>query len=418
MPAAAIQGEIQRDLQRESARGSGQMEPAGELSKSRTGMQTAIQTGVVGVSGYAGMELARLLLQHPELLKTPLFFGRDAEPLTALHPQLAGRSGRSALRVEPFSWSLAKERGVDLLFLATPHEQSRAWVPEALEAGLRVIDLSGAWRLQEKANRAIYRFDDEDAESSRQTQALSVYGMPELHRERIRGARLVANPGCYATAVILALKPLLSAGLVNLERGIVCDAKSGVSGAGKAPTATTHFMHAADNLSAYGVFAHRHLGEMLEQLGLTEEDIVFTPHLLPIPRGILATIYVTLREKKQAAQIEACYRNFYAASPLVRIFGTEGIWTGNAESCGLDEATAIEPRPSAKPGAEHHRHAVLPEIQHSVRTNYCDIGLRVARDQRRCVIVSCLDNLLKGAAGQAVQNMNLMCGWNEMEGLA
>jgi N-acetyl-gamma-glutamyl-phosphate reductase len=215
-------------------------------------------------------------------------------------------------------------------------------------------------------------------------QAKAVYGSPELHRDEIRDAGLVANPGCYATTVILALKPLLAAGWVDLDRGIVSDAKSGVSGAGKAPTAKTHYMYAADNLSVYGVFAHRHTGELLEQLNLDRSQIVFTPHLLPIPRGILATTYVSFTQKRTAGEVAALYRSFYAKSPFVRLFD---------------------------PGH-------LPQIQYSVRTNYCDIGFELDRDGKRCVIVSCLDNLLKGAAGQAVENLNLMCGWGEAEGLA
>jgi N-acetyl-gamma-glutamyl-phosphate reductase len=250
------------------------------------------------------------------------------------------------------------------------------------------VDLSGAWRLRQPENRAVYGFRDADATLAEKIQARSVYGLPELHRACIRNAQLVANPGCYATSVILALKPLVAEGWLDLDRGIICDAKSGVSGAGKAPTATTHFMYAADNLSAYGVFGHRHMGEMLEQLGLEESQIIFTPHLLPIPRGILSTTYVTFREKKEPAEVDACFRDFYAESPMVRVFS------------------------GAKSKAQ------LPQIQYSVRTNYCDIGFRLANDGRRCIVVSCLDNLLKGAAGQAVENMNLMCGWDETEGLA
>ena len=170
---------------------------------------------------------------------------------------------------------------------------------------------------------------------------------------------------------------------IDTDRGIVCDSKSGVSGAGKLPTAKTHYMYAADNLSAYGVFSHRHTGELLEQLELDSDDITFTPHLLPIPRGILSTIYVRFAEPKTAAEVHHCYQKFYAKSPLVRLFGNQ-----------------------------------LPQIQYSVRTNYCDIGFQLSADGRRAVIVSCLDNLLKGAAGQAVQNMNLMYGWKEEEGLA
>ena len=348
-------------------------------------MRQAIQTAVAGVSGYAGLELARLLLHHPALKgRPPVFVGRDPEPvrLTDLHPQLADNNGSSGLLVEPFSWELLQERGVELIFLATPHEQSRSWVPEALAHGLRVVDLSGAWRLRVAEHRAIYGFHDADAEIAERVQTSSVYGLPELHRDCIRKAQLVANPGCYATSIILALKPLVAAGWVDLDRGIICDSKSGVSGAGKAPTATTHFMYAADNLSAYAVFGHRHMGEMLEQLAVKESEFIFTPHLLPIPRGILSTTYVTFREKKEPDEVEACLREFYASSPMVRV--------------------------STK----------LPQIQYSVHTNYCDIGFKLAPDGRRCVVVSCLDNLLKGAAGQAVENMNLMCGWDEAEGLA
>jgi len=345
----------------------------------------SVQTAVAGVSGYAGLELSRLLLHHPALRgRPPLFLGRDADAvrLTDMHPQLADNNGSSGLMVEPFSWKLLQERGVELLFLATPHEQSRSWAPEALAHGLRVVDLSGAWRLRGHEHRAIYGFHDEDAAAAAGVQSKSVYGLPELHRECIRNAQLVANPGCYATSIILALKPLVAAGWVDLDHGIICDAKSGVSGAGKAPTPTTHFMYAADNLSAYAVFGHRHLGEMMEQLEVKESQIIFTPHLLPIPRGILSTTYVTFREKKKAEEVDACVREFYASSPMVRIF--------------------------------NH----LPQIQYSVRTNYCDIGFKLAQDGRRCIVVSCLDNLLKGAAGQAIENMNLMCGWDEAEGLA
>ena len=218
-------------------------------------MKTQIQTAVVGVRGYAGLELARLLLAHPRLDGTPpLLTGREAGTLAAMDPRQQPPCGDSSTAVEVFSWKLLEERGVRVLFLATPHEQSRKWVPAALERGMRVIDLSGAWRLKNAAHRAVYKFDDEESESAEATTARAVYGMSELHREAIAAADLVANPGCYATAMILALKPLVAAGLLDREHGIVCDAKSGVSGAGREPTATTHFMHAADNLSAYGLF--------------------------------------------------------------------------------------------------------------------------------------------------------------------
>ena len=320
----------------------------------------APRTAIVGVSGYAGGELARLLLRHPRLSgASPTFLGRAGEAevgpstyLEDLHPQLATPGNHHANEVLPFSWKRIVDSGIEVLFLATPHEQSREWVPEAIDQGIKVIDLSGAWRLQENVNRAIYRLKD-------------------------------ANPGCYATSIILPLAPLLQAGLVDVAHGIVCDSKSGVSGAGKAATAKTHFMYAADNLSAYAVFGHRHTGELLEQLHLAADQIQFTPHLLPIPRGILSTIYLRLNQTANTAEISTVLEDFYRHSPMVRL----------------------------------HVSPQLPEIQNVVRTNFCDLGFALAADGKRLVMVSCLDNLLKGAAGQAVQNMNLMCGWKEEEGL-
>jgi N-acetyl-gamma-glutamyl-phosphate reductase len=354
-------------------------------------MTNTTQTAVIGVTGYAGAELARLLLRHPRLKdKPPVFAGRvdskDAAhggvPLAEIHPQLADNNGTRDLKQEPFSWELLTSRGVEVLFLATPHEQSREWVPEALARGIRVIDLSGAWRLTESANRAVYAFEDEGSATAAATQAEAVYGMPELHRAQIAAARLVANPGCYATSVILALRPLVAAGLLDLEHGIVADSKSGVSGAGKAPSAKTHFMYAADNFSAYAVFSHRHTGELLEQIGVDASQIVFTPHLLPIPRGILSTIYLRFREPQTQASVAKVYHSFFAGSPMVRIYD----------------------------------HA-LPQIQYSVHTNYADVGFQVAADGHRAIVVSCLDNLLKGASSQAVQNLNIMLGYSEAEGL-
>lgn len=354
-------------------------------------MTQSVQTAVIGVTGYAGAELARLLLHHPRLNGTPpVFAGRvDADdaarggvPLIDIHPQLGDNNGSGSLKLLPFSWDLLLERGVKVLFLATPHEQSREWAPEALDRGLRVIDLSGAWRLTDATHRAVYRFKDEGSSVATSVQTKAVYGMPELHRAEIANASLVANPGCYSTSVILPLRPLVAAGIVDLDRGIVADSKSGVSGAGKAPTAKTHFMYAADNLSAYGIFSHRHTGELLEQIGLRADQIVFTPHLLPIPRGILSTIYVQFKHPQTRESVTQVYREFFAGSPMVRLYDSS-----------------------------------LPQIQYSVRTNYADIGFELSSDGRRAVIVSCLDNLLKGASGQAVQNLNLMFGYGEAEGL-
>jgi N-acetyl-gamma-glutamyl-phosphate reductase len=347
-------------------------------------MTKPMQTAVVGATGYAGFELTRLLLHHPRTAQ-PLLLSRAGETASAIdlgdvYPHISGNGGHP---VAPFSWKTLRERGVELLFLATPHEVSREWMPEAMAQGLRVVDLSGAWRLKNSANRAVYGFDDKDAHAAAKLDAAAAYGLPELNRAAIHGAQLVANPGCYATSVILGLAPIVGSGLLDKSAGIICDAKSGVSGAGKAPTAKTHFVEVADNLSAYSVFGHRHTGEILEQLRIEATELVFTPHLLPIPRGILSTMYVRLSAATSPAEIEAVYRKFYADCPWVRVF------------------------PSGK----------LPQIQYSVRSNFCDVGFTLSPDGRRLVIVSCLDNLMKGAAGQAVQNMNVMYGWNEKEGL-
>ncbi len=354
-------------------------------------MAGKLKTAVLGATGYSGFELTRILLRHPRIEK-PVLLRRAAENngeghassassnLADLFPAL---SGNGSYLLQPFSWEFLQEQGVELLFLATPHEVSRAMVPEAIAKGLRIVDLSGAWRLRKTEHRAVYKFHDEDVAVAAELTEKAVYGLPELNAEKISRAQLVANPGCYATSVIIALAPLVKAGVIDRERGIISDSKSGVSGAGKEPTAKTHFVSVADNLSAYSVFGHRHLGEMLEQLNLGPQELIFTPHLLPIPRGILSTVYVHLNREMKAVEVESLFRDCYAGKRWVRVFAT--------------------PK--------------LPEIQFSVNSNFCDLGFVLANDGRRLVIISCIDNLGKGAAGQAVQNMNVMYGWDEQEGL-
>src|ERR1700757_198502 len=347
-------------------------------------MGAKLKTAVLGATGYSGLELTRLLLRHPRLEK-PVLLRRASDngiaaDLADIFPILSGNGGYP---LQSLAWPALKEQGVELLFFATPHDVSRSLVPEAIAQGIRVIDLSGAWRLKEKQHRAIYNLQDSDALTASQLTERAVYGLPELNCDRIASANLVANPGCYATSVILALAPLLRADVVDRTRGIISDSKSGVSGAGQEPTAKTHFVSVADNLSAYSVFNHRHLGEIVEQLSLGDQELIFTPHLLPIPRGILSTIYVHLNRAMTALEVESCFRNFYSGKRWVRVFQT--------------------PK--------------LPQVQFSLHSNYCDLGFCLAEDGRRLVLVSCVDNLLKGAAGQAVQNMNLMFAWGEEEGL-
>ncbi len=354
-----------------------------------------LKTAVLGATGYSGLELAHLLERHPRAA-VPLLMRRSAGAESGTGqkagesggPHAAYAPGNGHASIQPFSWSALEQQGVELLFLATPHSFSREIVAEAMtrglmSRGLRIDDLSGAWRLKQDHHRAVYGFKDSNAQTAAELTERAVYGLPELHAAQIASAALVANPGCYATSVILALAPLLSAGMVDCDRGIISDSKSGVSGAGKEPTARTHFVSVADNFSAYAVFGHRHTGEILEQLALNASQLIFTPHLLPIPRGILSTIYVQLKREMTVDAVQSCLHDFYQGKRWVRVY----------------------PAPH------------LPEIQFSVHTNYCDLGFCLARDGRRLVLISCLDNLLKGAAGQAVQNMNLMYGWDESEGL-
>jgi N-acetyl-gamma-glutamyl-phosphate reductase len=342
-------------------------------------MRNPRHIAVIGVTGYTGLELARILLRHPEI-QAPVFYVREpngAKCLAELFPQFRGW-GEAPLR--PLSIEAVASSAAGLAFLATPHEVSAELAPALLQAGMRVIDLSGAFRFHDAATfSSWYKLPAPHADWLGE----AAYGIPELYSKEIAAARLVANPGCYATSVILALRPLADAGWIAKDSSIVCDCKSGASGAGKDPRRDLHFVEVDENFKAYGLFSHRHTPEILEHTGLSESQVVFSTHLLPLARGILSTIYVTLDQPQTAEDVEALFRKFYAGQSMVRIWPTGS----------------------------------LPELQHVAHTNFCDIGFALDSSRRRLVLVSCLDNLGKGAAGQAVQNLNHMLGVKEQTAL-
>jgi N-acetyl-gamma-glutamyl-phosphate reductase len=333
-----------------------------------------VRVAVAGATGCAGGELISILLRHPAVRIVRLMAEIPKPiPMEEAHPALRGK-GLPVCELPALGDLRASD--VDVVFLATPHQASHDLVPGLLDAGLRVVDLSAAFRLKDPAAYPRWYGFKHSASAAL---AEAVYGAPELCADEIRTARLVANPGCYATSVILALTPLCRAGWANVEAGIVADAKSGATGAGRTPSDKLHFPEVNENLRAYGLFNHRHVPEMLQLLDLKEKDFVFTPHLLPINRGILSTIYVRLAGERRLEEIVSLYRDFYAHAPMVRVYDAGG----------------------------------MPEIQAVARTNYFDVGFALDTAAHRLIIVSALDNLAKGAAGQAVQNMNLMYGYAE-----
>ena len=344
-------------------------------------MTEPTRVAVVGATGYAGFELARLLLRHPQI-PTPTFYLRENSApgvrcISELYPQLRGvaEAPCRALSVEAIAAS-----GATVAFLSTPHEASVDLAPALLEAGLRVVDLSGAFRFRDPETFARwYKLP----EPPRRWTEQAVYGLPELYADKLPNAKLVANPGCYPTSVILGLKPLVESGWIAPGRGVVCDCKSGATGAGKEPKREMQFAEVDENFRAYGLFSHRHTPEVTDHTGLDPQEMIFSTHLLPLVRGILSTIYVWLDKPKTSEEIESLFRKFYAGRPMVRIW------------------------PAGR----------LPELQHVAHTNFCDIGFALDPSGERLAVVSCLDNLGKGAAGQAVQNMNGMLGIQEATGL-
>lgn len=332
-----------------------------------------MRVGVAGFRGYSGAELISILRLHPHV--QPVQLEHRAE--SALRPQPL--QSKQIPSVPCIAEAVGTE-GLALVFLATPPEVSMEMAGVFLKAGAKVIDLSGAFRLGTAANYARWY----KAEHSRPDLLdEAVYGLPEFCRSRIPSARLIANPGCYPTAANLAIRPLLEAEVIDRKAGIVCDAKSGVSGAGRKASLNNSFCEVTENFSAYSLLDHRHVPEILRTSGLEESELSFTAQLLPIDRGILETIYLRLRNGEDAADLLRIYRTRYAEEPFIRLY-PEG---------------------------------QVPDLRAVQRTNFCDIGVKVDPITGRAVVVSAIDNLVKGASGQAVQNMNLMLGFDESDGL-
>lgn len=330
---------------------------------------TRTSAGIAGYTGYGGAELVRILRGHPRVV--PVLLDQDDRPASS--QPFAVTDGLDRVRL---SEDALRAAGVEVVFLATPPEVSMELAPVALAAGARVIDLSGAFRLgSAAAYERWYRAQHARPELLGQ----AVYGMPELRAAAIRAARLVANPGCYATAASLTLQPLVAAGAIDRASGVVCDAKSGVTGAGKRPTPRTHFCEVAEDFSAYGFFDHRHVGEILAATGLDEPELSFVTQLLPVRRGILASVYFRTAAPMTWEALKAVYDAAYGGSPFVRVY----------------------PR------------GHFPSLRSVVGSNHMDLGIEVDPDTRRAVVVATIDNLIKGAAGQAVQNMNLMLGLDQ-----
>ena len=324
------------------------------------------RVAVAGATGYAGQDLVRLLARHPRVTLTAAMSSgatSTPRPLPALARIWDGA-------VQPLDVDRLTN-DAEVIFLALPEAASAELAPTLLERGARVIDLSGAFRIRNAADRQ--RWYPATASLPEGT----VYGLTEGHQAEIRRARLVSNPGCYPTAALLALEPLHRAGVLNGT--VVVDAKSGVSGAGKTPSERTHFSENHGSVAAYSIFQHRHTAEIEQELDAT---VTFVPHLVPLDRGILETIYGSLTPGTTEKQISDALTGAYAEAPFVRL-------TGGA----------------------------LPEIKHVAHTNFCDIGWKVDTERNRIVMVAVIDNLLKGAAGSAVQNLNVMLGLDERVGL-
>lgn len=338
-----------------------------------------IRVGVVGATGYAGAELVRILSGHQDIILTTLtsrqYIGASFDKI---YPAM---SGVVSLVCEEYSADMVCDK-TDVVFMALPHKLPMSLVPELIERGKKVVDLSADFRFNNASEYELYY----QLHTSKKLLEKSVYGLSEIYFDKIRGASLIGNPGCYPTSVLLPLIPLVKENLIDVDT-IIADSKSGVSGAGKSLSLTTHFCEANESFKAYKIAQHRHSPEMEEVLSLEAGKpvkITFVPHLVPITRGMLTTIYTKLTDNIEPADIEKCFTSFYSGCPFVRI-------------CTENRA---------------------PDTLHVRGTNYCDIGFKIDQPNNRLILISAIDNLVKGAAGQAVQNMNIMLGFDETSGLS
>ena len=339
----------------------------------------SIRVGVVGATGYTGEELVRILVRHPDITLTYVSGKEDRQTkIQDIFPYLRNSVD---LECRAFSFEEAVKKA-DLFFLSLPHTVSMQHAPQFLAAKKKVIDISADYRL---ADAGLYEEFYKVAHKDKTNLKKAAYGLPEMNREKIRAASLVANPGCYPTGAILGLLPGVKKGLFDLG-SVHVDAKSGVTGAGRKADKTLNFSEVNENFKAYKLFEHQHVPEIDQELSRAAHrpvSVVFVPHLLPVNRGILSTIYAKLKKKMTTERLIAVYRQFYAAEPFVKVYAK----------------------------------GALPEIKHVAGTNFCDIGLRVNEAKGLAVIVTAIDNLGKGAASQAVQNMNILCGFEETRGL-
>ena len=337
---------------------------------------------VIGASGYSGEELVRLLLQHPHAELVAVTSRQNAgQTLAQVFPKFASHPKSKTLRFsEPKAELLAKQ--ADVVFLALPHGVAAEYAVPLLNAGCVVIDLSADFRLKSADIYKDFYAHDHPAPDLLKK---SVYGLPEIYRDEIRKSRLIASPGCYPTSILLPVIPLLKAGLVK-PTGIIADSLSGVSGAGRKAEVDYLFCECNESVRPYGLPKHRHLSEIEEQLSLaakTQVTIQFTPHLIPVNRGILTTLYLAPEKSADAEKISACYEKAYGSEPFVRLL--EG--------------------------------KALPDTKNVVGSNVIEIAWRLDPRTGRLVMMSAEDNLVKGASGQAVQSMNILCGWPETAGL-